>query len=84
MDYNPKKENQHGIQYPPVGCSPKDNREVQGNDTGRSCIPHAEQYHLQQDTERNRHTMRFQDTAQHTCGKTYERHDRAVIQWSTD
>lgn len=32
MDYHPKKENQHGIQYQTVGCSPKDNREVQRHD----------------------------------------------------
>lgn len=84
MDYLPKKENQYGIQYPTVGCSTKDNREVQRNDKGQQGISHAEQYHLQQDTERNRQSVWFQDTAQHTCGKTHERHDRTVIQRSTD
>ena len=83
MNYHPKKEDQYRIQYPPVGCSPKDNREVQGLGKGQQGIPHTEQHHLQQDTERNRQTMRLQDTAQHTRCKTYERHDRAVIQRST-
>lgn len=34
MDNYPKKENQHGIQHPPVGRSPANHREVQGADKG--------------------------------------------------
>lgn len=84
MDYHPKKEDQYRVQYPPVGCSQKDNREVQRHDKGQQSVPYAEQYHLQQDTERNRQTVRLQDTVKHTRCKTHERHDRTFIQRCTD
>lgn len=52
MDYHTQTENKYRIEHPSVGRSPKDNREVQGIGEGWSYIPHAEQYHLQQDTEK--------------------------------
>ena len=83
MDYHPTEEDEHGIEHPSVGRSAKDNREVQGNGTGRSCFPHAEQYHLQQDTERDRQAMRFQGALDLSCRKTHERNDRASVQRCT-
>ena len=51
-------------------------REVQGAGKGRSCFPRSEQRQLQQDTERDRQTVRFQGTldlspvARHTNATT--------------
>ena len=70
MDYHPTEEDEYRIEHPSVGRSAKDNREVQGNDTGRACFPHAEQYHLQQDTERDRQAVRFQGAFDLSHGKT--------------
>lgn len=83
MDYYPAEEDEHGIEHPSVGRSAKDNREIQGNDTGRSCFPHAEQYHLQQDTKRDRQAVRFQGALDLSLCEAYERHDRAFIQRCT-
>lgn len=69
MDYHPTEEDEYRIEHPSVGRSAKDNREVQGNDTGRACFPHAEQYHLQQDTERDRQAVRFQGAFDLSHGK---------------
>ena len=69
MEYRPTEKKEYRKEQPSGGGSAKDNREVQGNDTGRACFPHAEQYHLQQDTERDRQAVRFQGAFDLSHGK---------------
>ena len=74
-----KKENQHRIEYPSVGRSQTHHREIQGTGKGRSCFPRSEQRQLQQDTERDRQTMRLQGAFDLPCRKAHERHDRTFV-----
>ena len=82
--FDPKKENQHGIQYQTVGCSPKDNREVQRHDKGQQGIPHAEQHDLQQEVENYCRVVRYKIPSDLSCGKTFGSDYSPIIQRSTD
>ena len=79
MDNHPKKEDQHRIEHPPFGRSQTYHRKVQGAGKGRSCFPRSEQRQLQQDTQRDRQTMRFQGTFDLPRGSPHERHDRTSV-----
>ena len=79
MDNHPTEENQHRIEYPSVGRSQTYHREIQGTCKGRSCFSRSEQRQLQQDTQRDRQTMRLQGAADLSCSPPHERHDRTSV-----
>ena len=76
---HPKKENQHRIEHPSFGRSKTYHREIQGAGKGRSCFPRSEQWQLQQDTQRDRQTVRFQGALDLSRCTSHERHDRTFV-----
>jgi len=79
MDNHPTEENQYRIEYPSFGRSQAYHREIQGTCKGRSCFSRSEQRQLQQDTQRDRQTMRLQGAADLSCSPSHERHARASV-----
>ena len=79
MDNHPKKEDQHRIEHPSFGRFQTYHGEIQGTGKGRSCFPRSEQRKLQQDTQRDRQTMRLQGTFDLPLCTSHERHDHAFV-----
>ena len=79
MDNHPTEENQHRIEHPPFRRSQTYHREIQGAGSGRSCFSRSEQRQLQQNTQRDRQTMRLQGSFDLPCSPPHERHDRTFV-----
>ena len=84
LDYHPKKEDQHGIQYPSVGCISKNNRKVQRHDKGQQSVPYAEQHDLQQDTENDRRAVWYKNAPYLSHCPAFGSNHHSAIQRSAD